>query len=86
MPLFILSFLTSLLATLAVIRSSGFHSRLTADHDLSGPQKFHARAVPRIGGIGVVIAIGVAGIFATVASIGPGTKGFVRPQATSSDS
>ena len=27
------------------------------DHDLSGPQKFHARAVPRVGGIGIVVGL-----------------------------
>lgn len=27
------------------------------DHDLSGPQKFHARAVPRVGGVGLTAAL-----------------------------
>ena len=27
------------------------------DHDLSGPQKFHARAVPRVGGVGIVVGL-----------------------------
>jgi UDP-N-acetylmuramyl pentapeptide phosphotransferase/UDP-N-acetylglucosamine-1-phosphate transferase len=67
MSLFVVSFLVSLIATLCVVRSSAFHSRLTADHDVSGPQKFHARPVPRIGGFGVVTAICVAGVFATFA-------------------
>ena len=31
--------------------------RLTADHDLSGPQKFHAVAVPRVGGIGIAASL-----------------------------
>ena len=70
MSLFILSFLISLLATLAVVRSSALHSRLSADHDLSGPQKFHARAVPRIGGVGVIFAIGTAGTFASLSNLG----------------
>ena len=68
MSLFIVSFLASLLVTLSVVRSSAFHARLSADHDLSGPQKFHARAVPRIGGFGVIVAIGVAGVFAYFAN------------------
>jgi UDP-N-acetylmuramyl pentapeptide phosphotransferase/UDP-N-acetylglucosamine-1-phosphate transferase len=33
------------------------HGHLSADHDLSGPQKFHARVVPRIGGLGVMLAV-----------------------------
>lgn len=64
MSFFIVAFLASLSATLLVVRSAAFHSRLSADHDLSGPQKFHARAVPRVGGVGILLAIGVAGAFA----------------------
>jgi UDP-N-acetylmuramyl pentapeptide phosphotransferase/UDP-N-acetylglucosamine-1-phosphate transferase len=30
------------------------------DHDVSGPQKFHARPVPRVGGIGIVVGIAAA--------------------------
>src|SRR4051812_34853694 len=62
MSLFILSFLASLFATLAVGRSSAFHARISADHDFSGPQKFHASPVPRIGGIGVVLAMAAGGV------------------------
>ena len=36
-----LSFLTSLVATLLVLRSAEHHAHHSADHDLSGPQKFH---------------------------------------------
>ncbi len=63
MPFFIVSFLASLIATLLVVRSSSLHSWLSADHDFSGPQKFHTHAVPRIGGVGVIIAMAVAGVF-----------------------
>lgn len=37
------------------------HAHLSADHDLSGVQKFHTTPVPRIGGIGVFVGI-AAGI------------------------
>lgn len=57
MTFFIASFVAGLLITLLIIRSSGKHGRLSADHDLSGPQKFHARPVPRIGGIAIFAAI-----------------------------
>lgn len=60
MTYFASCFVVSLIATLLIMRSSMRHSRLSADHDLSGPQKFHARAVPRVGGAGVMVAI-VAG-------------------------
>lgn len=69
MSLFIFSFLASLFATLAVVRSSRLHARVSADHDLSGPQKFHAQAVPRIGGIGVLASICVGAAFARL--VGP---------------
>ena len=52
MSFFILAFLTSLVTTLLVVRSASSHGWMTADTDFSGPQKFHTRAVPRIGGVG----------------------------------
>lgn len=57
MNLFIVSFLCALTIALVIIRSGSRHAALTADHDLSGPQKFHARPVPRIGGVAVFLAI-----------------------------
>lgn len=57
---FVSCFLIGLLATLAIMRLSIRYSHLSSDHDLQGPQKFHSRPVPRIGGIGVMVAI-VAG-------------------------
>ncbi|GAP33860.1 glycosyltransferase [Piscinibacter sakaiensis] len=56
----VVGFVVALLATLLIVKSSGRHGRLSADHDLSGPQKFHARPVPRIGGVGIFVAL-VAG-------------------------
>ena len=63
MAVFIVAFVASLCMTLAVLRSSSLHSKLSHDHDLAGPQKFHSRAVPRIGGLGLIVAIGAAGLF-----------------------
>ena len=54
-------FLVGLIATLIIMRSSMSHGHLSADHDLSGPQKFHSRPVPRVGGLGVMAAM-VAGV------------------------
>lgn len=51
---FLCSFAATAVLTLLVVRSSRTHAHLSADHDFSGPQKFHARAVPRIGGLGIV--------------------------------
>lgn len=55
MAILALSFAIALVLTLLIVRSSSLHSKLSGDHDLSGPQKFHARPVPRIGGVGIFI-------------------------------
>ena len=63
MTYFVSCFVVALLATLFIMRSSMRHGHLSADHDFSGPQKFHGRPVPRVGGAGVMVAIAVgAGI------------------------
>ncbi|MFG6486801.1 glycosyltransferase [Roseateles sp. BYS78W] len=49
----LVSFFVAALVTLMVIHSSRSHGHLSADADLSGPQKFHATPVPRIGGAGM---------------------------------
>lgn len=59
-----LSFLASLIVTLLVIRYDHLHGHLSADHDMDGVQKFHAVAVPRIGGVGVL----AGALIATLAS------------------
>ncbi len=53
----ILAFLFSLLLTLGLIRYQHLHEKISSDNDLLGPQKFHTRIVPRIGGIGIFVAI-----------------------------
>ncbi|MEY4495557.1 MAG: hypothetical protein RL744_621 [Pseudomonadota bacterium] len=57
MSVLALSFLVSLLTALWVVRYSHLHARFTADSDLSGVQKFHTVAVPRVGGVGIFIGI-----------------------------
>lgn len=49
----LVSFLVAAAVTLLVIHSSRSHAHFSADVDLSGPQKFHAAPVPRIGGVGM---------------------------------
>lgn len=56
----IAAFIFSFVSTLLIIRFKHLHSRYSADSDFLGPQKFHTRAVPRIGGISIVIGLGVA--------------------------
>ncbi|HEY8708926.1 MAG TPA: hypothetical protein VIM34_13120 [Burkholderiaceae bacterium] len=52
MTYFASCFLVALLATLFIMRPSMRQSHLSVDHDLSGPQKFHGRLVPRVGSAG----------------------------------
>jgi len=57
MTFLILAFTTALLVTLLVVRMTAGDGSRAADHDFSGPQKFHSTPVPRIGGVGVFVAI-----------------------------
>lgn len=60
------AFLTAFFVTLVVVRSSGRIGKFVGDHDLSGPQKFHARSVPRIGGLGIFLGVVLASIAGVV--------------------
>jgi UDP-N-acetylmuramyl pentapeptide phosphotransferase/UDP-N-acetylglucosamine-1-phosphate transferase len=59
MPGLIIAFFVSLITTLLIIRYDYLHGHLSNDSDLSGPQKFHTKVVPRIGGL--AIALGALG-------------------------
>ncbi|MEK8049899.1 glycosyltransferase [Ideonella sp. DXS22W] len=61
MSLLLIAFAGSLLVTMLVIRLSKSRVLRALDHDLSGPQKFHAKPVPRIGGVGIFSGV-MAGI------------------------
>jgi UDP-N-acetylmuramyl pentapeptide phosphotransferase/UDP-N-acetylglucosamine-1-phosphate transferase len=63
MTFFILSFITSLLVTLWIVRSAGQHAALDPDHN-TRPQNFHSQPVPRIGGLSLI-----AGVLAALAWI-----------------
>jgi len=51
---------TSFTTSVIIIKSKRWHGRFSLDSDLSGVQKFHKKAVPRIGGIAVVTGIFIA--------------------------
>jgi UDP-N-acetylmuramyl pentapeptide phosphotransferase/UDP-N-acetylglucosamine-1-phosphate transferase len=57
MVVLLLSFLISLVTTFLIIRFERTHARFSSDRDLSGPQKFHVRPVPRIGGVGILVGV-----------------------------
>jgi UDP-N-acetylmuramyl pentapeptide phosphotransferase/UDP-N-acetylglucosamine-1-phosphate transferase len=57
MSVLAISFLVSLLTTLWVVRNNHIHSKFSADSDTTGIQKFHNHAVPRIGGLGILLGL-----------------------------
>lgn len=57
MKFFALSFFCAAFITFLVVHLRDFHFHLSADHDLSGVQKMHEVAVPRVGGIGIFLAL-----------------------------
>jgi UDP-N-acetylmuramyl pentapeptide phosphotransferase/UDP-N-acetylglucosamine-1-phosphate transferase len=60
MSVLILAFIATFLITVWILLSSRLHARFTADSDLSGVQKFHAIAVPRVGGVGIILGVFLA--------------------------
>lgn len=46
--------------SILIVFSEGWHGRHSMDHDLSGIQKFHTTAVPRIGGVAIIVGLYVA--------------------------
>jgi UDP-N-acetylmuramyl pentapeptide phosphotransferase/UDP-N-acetylglucosamine-1-phosphate transferase len=60
MSVLIFAFIVSLLITIWTVRLGYVHGRFTADSDLSGVQKFHAVAVPRVGGVGIILSVFLA--------------------------
>jgi UDP-N-acetylmuramyl pentapeptide phosphotransferase/UDP-N-acetylglucosamine-1-phosphate transferase len=54
------AFASSLVITLLVVHAAKARRDFLLDHDVSGPQKFHARPVPRVGGIGICGGLVVA--------------------------
>lgn len=68
MSVFIIAFFASLTTTLFIVRSAPRHAHLSGDTDQTAPQKFHARVVPRVGGIGIALGLAAALLGAWLAS------------------
>jgi UDP-N-acetylmuramyl pentapeptide phosphotransferase/UDP-N-acetylglucosamine-1-phosphate transferase len=60
MTFLLLAFAVSAVLTFCIIRFERTHARFSSDRDMSGPQKFHARPVPRVGGVGIVVGVSAA--------------------------
>ena len=56
----LVAFFSSFITTLLIIRFKHLHGHLSADFDLSGPQKFHTKSTPRIGGIAITVGLFLA--------------------------
>jgi UDP-N-acetylmuramyl pentapeptide phosphotransferase/UDP-N-acetylglucosamine-1-phosphate transferase len=65
MSSFLISFIVSWLLTLFVIKQAKQHGA-ALDTDLAGVQKVHAQAVPRIGGVGIFLAVIVVDVVAVL--------------------
>lgn len=59
-----IALIVSFAVTLLIVRYAHTHARFLQDSDIRGVQKFHARPVPRIGGVGILLglAAGAAGL------------------------
>lgn len=53
----LIALFTSFFATILIVRTQELHKGLSGDHDFDGPQKFHAKSVPRIGGLSIGLAL-----------------------------
>src|SRR5689334_8779380 len=66
MDLFLAAALGAAAAAALIVRFRGLHLAVTGDQPGGQPQKFHAEATPRIGGLAVVIGLVTAGIAGTL--------------------
>jgi UDP-GlcNAc:undecaprenyl-phosphate GlcNAc-1-phosphate transferase len=62
MPIFIIPFLSSIIISLLIIRYSHIYKGFAMDATGGGPQKFHTKPVPRVGGIGIATGLILAGL------------------------
>ncbi len=66
---FLLAFVVSFIVNLLIIKLSSRINSLVTDHLHDGPQKFHDRPTPRVGGVGVFIAFSLAAIYASISGV-----------------
>jgi UDP-N-acetylmuramyl pentapeptide phosphotransferase/UDP-N-acetylglucosamine-1-phosphate transferase len=56
------AFFSSAVVTMLLVHSVRLHGHHSGDHDFAKPQGFHERAVPRIGGLSVVVGLALSAI------------------------
>jgi UDP-N-acetylmuramyl pentapeptide phosphotransferase/UDP-N-acetylglucosamine-1-phosphate transferase len=74
MVILLISFLVAAVVTLLAVRGSRGHLALLGDTVRNQPQKFHARIVPRIGGIGIALGL-LSGLAVAIPGIASGRVG-----------
>jgi UDP-GlcNAc:undecaprenyl-phosphate GlcNAc-1-phosphate transferase len=52
----LITFLASIVFCCILVYTKNWHLRFSGDYDLSGPQKFHKKTTPRIGGLAIFIS------------------------------
>ena len=57
MVVLLVAFAAAAVIGLWIVRSGRAGASFLHDHDLNGPQKFHSRPVPRIGGVAIVVGV-----------------------------
>lgn len=57
------TFVVSLIMIKVIIYTSDIHAKVTLDHDLSGVQKMHEHAVPRIGGLAIFVSMAFTALY-----------------------
>jgi len=63
LSLIFVSFISTFIVSILIIKTEKFHHNLTHDYDFKGSQKFHSVPVPRIGGIAIVFGLIMGGYF-----------------------
>ncbi len=74
MTSFIIALIVSCVVCGFIVRVSRRGALPWDDHELSGAQKFHARAVPRVGGVAVALALLALAAWVTVSGRGPAVE------------
>jgi UDP-N-acetylmuramyl pentapeptide phosphotransferase/UDP-N-acetylglucosamine-1-phosphate transferase len=54
-----IAFTCTLLVNIIILRYKRLHEHFSSDTDLNGVQKFHQKAVPRIGGLGIMMGLSI---------------------------
>ena len=72
MVVLLVAFAAAALVGLLIVRSGRAVASAVHDHDLDGPQKFHSRPVPRIGGLAILVGVS-AGCIALALAV-PSTR------------